>query len=212
PRVPTPARQLAENSELTLSCRGPWAGPAAVVGLWAHRPSPPPSAAIPPPTVAQRRASTRSPRRLPCQNMIWHDADIRRSYSSQRRPPIDGANAGAPLEHPAASAVGKGPREARPGGAKVIMGVQGTEVRSPRAPFQWASVKVVPAHRLNFRKLSRLPDSGRPAQRTSGCAYRKTVRFSCTAYVALWPFGDIARFKLTSAFGGRAVMQRPSLP
>src|SRR5262249_6717598 len=118
--------------------------------------------------------------------------------------------------HPAGTSSGERGRKMAPRGATGRgQGHKGRQMHRgsiPRAPFQWASVKLVPAHRLNFRKLSRLPDSGRPAQRTSGCAYRKTVRFSCTAYVALWPFGDIARFKLTSAFGGRAVMQRTSLP
>ena len=89
-----PKRTLDEGHGRRLrraTPRRPLAGPAAVAGIWAglvwllpegDRPSPPPSAASPLTTVAERRASARSPWRVRRRNRFWHDADIRPPYAS----------------------------------------------------------------------------------------------------------------------------------
>jgi hypothetical protein len=83
----------------------------------------------------------------------------RRRYSSPLRvitkTPIDATNAGAMaiplLDHPAEGAAGKWPREERPGGARLKgVVIQCSRVSIPRAPFQLASVKLVPGRRLIF--------------------------------------------------------------
>jgi hypothetical protein len=96
--------------------------------------------------------------------------------------PIDTTNAGATsLDYPAASAVGKWPREERPGGAR-----SGDRQMHRVRP---ASVKSVPAHRSEFRKLRVCPTQGDLKADLTACAYR----FCCTAYVALWHLTDVSR-------------------
>ena len=148
------------QSLLSLIAR-PW---AVVVGLWADRPSLPPSAASPPPTAAGRHASARSECCARRQNTLVHDADIPRPCSSQRRPRSTLQTQTPAGECPMERAAGKWPRAGTPGGAR-LRGYVPTGFDPPRA-FPTGICEIGSCPPTEFRNLSRLPDSGRPAQRT----------------------------------------------
>src|SRR5262245_13160674 len=69
-----------------------------------------------------------------------------------------------PLERPTERAAGKWPRTGTPGGAR-LRGYVPTGFDPPRA-FPTGICEIGSCPLTEFRKLSRLPDSGRPAQRT----------------------------------------------
>src|SRR5262245_51905891 len=127
------------------------------------RPSPLPFAANPPPTAAGRHALARSERCARRQNMLVHDADIPRPYSSQRRP----RSALQTQTLAGASNVARSwkmaPRRyARRGQAQRV---HATGFDPPSA-FPTGICEIGSCPLTEFRKLSRLPDSERPAQRT----------------------------------------------
>src|SRR5262245_53842142 len=81
----------------------------------------------------------------------------RRRYSSPLL-----VTAKAPSTRQTAHTPRKWPREAHPAGPQRVLQCDGAS--HPRATLQLASVKWVPARRLILGNLSRLPDSGKPAQ------------------------------------------------
>jgi hypothetical protein len=175
--------QPARSSELTISCRRPW---AVVVGLWADRPSPPPSAASPPPTEAGRHASARSECCARRQNMLVHDADIPRPYSSQRRPRLA-------LQTQTPVGVSNAVRSRKMAPRRYARRGQAQRVRAtgfdPPRTFPTGICEIGSCQPTEFRALCRARLRAHTAD-LAARAYRMTVRVCCTAPLTLsseWP-------------------------
>src|SRR5262245_42627894 len=127
--VPTSAREKLRAYYLLSPALG------RCFGLWADRPSPPPSAASPPPTAAGRHASARSECCVRRPNTLVHDADSPRPYSSQRRPRSDTTSADPRWSIQRSAQPENGPAQIRPAGP----GSEGTcnGVRSPARVSNW---------------------------------------------------------------------------
>src|SRR5262245_16029829 len=183
-------RQPARSSELTSSCRRPWAGPVVVGGLWADRPSPLPFAANPPPTAAGRHALARSECCVRRQNMLVHDADIPRPYSSQRRP-----RSALQTQTPARASNGARSRKmaprryARRGQAQRV---HATGFDPPSAfPTGICEIGSCPLTEIPQAESSARLRKARAAD-LAACAYRMTVQFwGRAADVASWHKSEV---------------------